>query len=101
MPAKSSSKDFMFSQILQWRNSGISQKEFCRQQNIAMHKFYYYFRKFRDQELPTEHLSGFVPLEVKASGTEGLFASIDFPDGRRITLHQAVDSDYLIALLGH
>ena len=52
MLAKSSTKDFMFPQSLQGHNSGMSQKEFCRQQNLQV------FQKLINTLLQIKHMLG-------------------------------------------
>lgn len=42
-------RNTMFSLIENWQQSGLSQKAFCEQQQIAAHQFYYWYKCYRIQ----------------------------------------------------
>jgi transposase-like protein len=37
----------MLSLIREWKESGINQKDFCRQHDLTIHAFYYWLRKYK------------------------------------------------------
>lgn len=96
MPSNSPSKEIMFDKIRQWQSSGISQKQFCLDNNLAFHSFYYWYKKFRNEQ-QNPSTDAFIPLQI--TGSNDSFASISFTNGRTLHLHQAVSADYLNALL--
>ena len=91
----------MFAMIASWKQSGLSQKQYCEQNNIRYYVFHYWYKRYRDQQTPLKD-AGFVALNVKASARfNGGGAGIELllADGKRILFHTAVSSDYLKALI--
>ena len=90
----------MLKMIDSWKQSGLSQKVYCEQNNIRYHVFHYWYKRFRDQGGAIED-GTFVPLNVKPSTFPVSNSTIEFvlPDGRRILFHQSVSPDYLKALI--
>ncbi len=91
----------MFSMILSWQQSGLSQKIYCEQHQIRYHVFHYWYRRYKDTQTPKTEL-GFVPLRTEPSASlSACSANIEMvlADGKRILFHQPVSSDYLKALI--
>ena len=90
----------MFRVIDLWKQSGVSQKAYCEQNNIRYHVFHYWYKRFRNQGGAVED-SAFVPLNVKPStfSVSNSAVEILLPDGKRILFHQPVGPDYLKALI--
>jgi hypothetical protein len=90
----------MLDLVDRWKQSGLSQSAFCKNESITFHKFYYWYRRFRQQETPLPALdtSGFLKLKIQepvaASSIE-----IHFPQGARLFFHAPVSADYLKTLL--
>lgn len=86
--------------IASWKQTGLSQKAYCQQNNIRYHVFHYWYKRFRDQQVAVED-ARFVPLNVKPSSfpVSHFEVEIVLPDGKRILFHQPVSSDYLKALI--
>ena len=89
----------MFQLIEQWKQSGLSQNAFCGQQSIRFHKFYYWYKCYRRQhDVREDSTAGFVKLKIEkplaASSVE-----VHFPGGIRVLFHEAVNSNYLKALI--
>jgi hypothetical protein len=86
--------------IALWKQSGLSQKAYCRQNNIRYYVFHYWYKRYRDQQ-STAKEDTFVPLNVKPSALALSNSAIEIlmPDGKRILFHQPVSSDYLKALI--
>jgi len=49
MQSKEDVKQQMFIKIIQWQQSGVTQKAFCQQNDIAYHVFHYYYGRFRSK----------------------------------------------------
>ena len=91
----------MLSMIESWKQSGLSQKAYCEQNNIRYYVFHYWYKRYKDMQVPQQD-KGFVPLNVKPSlSFDPYSAAIEvlLPDGKRILFHQAVSSDYIKALI--
>ncbi len=86
--------------IEQWRQSGLSQKAYCEQNNIAYHIFHYWYKRHRvaQQGADNQPSSSFIRLEVPPRAG---YAHIELvlPDGKRILFHHLVSSDYLKAII--
>jgi hypothetical protein len=89
-------RELMFSKIREWQTSGLSQKAFCKQSNVAYGHFHYWYKRFRDVDPAAQ--AGFAPLQVSAMEF-CIFASVIFSSGHILQFHQAVHPDYLKELL--
>jgi hypothetical protein len=89
----------MFFVIEEWRQSGLTQKEYCRQHNLVYHQFHYWYRKYREQQPAPELSSAFVQIKP-AITTSTPFAELFFPGGGRVVFHQPVSIEYLKGLAG-
>jgi hypothetical protein len=90
----------MVRMIASWKQSGLSQRAYCEQNNIRYYVFHYWYKRFRDQQTAVED-TRFVPLKVN-SATFPVFNSaieILLPDGKPILFHQPVRPDYLKPLI--
>ena len=52
--------------IQQWRDSGLTQKQFCAEQNIKLCTFHYWLKKQRLENEPNP-AAGFIPIAVSSS----------------------------------
>jgi hypothetical protein len=99
MLSKEQVKQQMFDKIVSWRQSGLTQKAFCKQHNIAYHVFHYYYRRFRIKE--NNEPGSFVKLQL---GSDTVFplahTELILPDGKRLLFHQGVSVDFLKSLIG-
>ncbi len=91
-------KNEMLLLIREWKESGINQKDFCRQHDLTMHSFYYWLRKYKQINTPLEN--GFLPVEIKppVNGTRGDI-QIHYPNGVQITLDKSVSISRIRALI--
>src|SRR5215210_3711685 len=97
---KDSIREQMFSMIRGWQQSGLSQKAYCEQHSIRYHVFHYWYKCFRNLQLPSKD-EGFIPIKIQPSNTiytDSVHAELLLPDGRRLLFHQGVSSDFLKAL---
>lgn len=87
--------------VANWSESGLSQKAYCEQQEVAYHVFHYWFRRYRQQEEP-DTANRFIPVHVQRPGLVAEQACIEiiFADGRRLLFHQAVGADFIKAIIG-
>jgi hypothetical protein len=95
-------REQMFSMISTWQQSGLSQKAFCQQNNISYNVFHYWYKCFRDAQLP-RRAEGFIALDVqRGSSVITSCAAIEvlLTDGWRVMFHQPVSADYLKAIIG-
>ncbi|MDB5247284.1 MAG: putative transposase [Segetibacter sp.] len=100
MPYDKQTQEDMFSKIALWKESGLSQKAYCQQNNIRYYVFHYWYKRYRDQQSAVKE-NTFVPLNVKPSTVSLSSSAIEIllPDGKRILFHQPVGPDYLKALI--
>lgn len=96
MQSKEEVQQQMFGCIDRWQQSGLTQKAFCQQVNLAYHVFHYWYRRYRIAE--NKSASSFIKLGIS---TPSVSSSIELvlPDGKRLLFHQPVSSDYLKALI--
>lgn len=92
--------------IQNWQNSDLSQKEFCKQHDVALSAFQYWLGKVRRDASSVEgddDATGFVPVSVKGprsvSPVRSVLVELVLPDGRRINFYESVDVQFLRALL--
>jgi len=82
-----------------WQQSGLSQKQYCLQNNIAYHIFHYWYKRYRDKQAGRGSGSaGFIPLTVNGASATG-YVELQLPDGKKILFHGPVSVDYLKAMI--
>jgi hypothetical protein len=97
MQSKEEVQQRMFNFIGQWQQSGVSQKAFCVQVNLAYHVFHYWYKRYRIAGGQTT-ASSFKKLKVSAPSVCSSMELV-LPDGKRLLFHQPVSIDYLKALI--
>lgn len=97
-PTGSTLSQLMFSLIEVWKKSGVTQREFCAEKNIALPKFQYWMKKYTVQH---EGTGDFVPVKLRGSGTASPASQLEllWPDGKRVIFHAPVEASFLKALL--
>jgi hypothetical protein len=99
MHATETYRQQMFSIIEQWRQSGLTQKAYCIQNNIAYHVFHYWYKCYRDKRATSvNRQSSFVQLQVNPDLSVAAI-ELQLGDGKRLLFHQPVSSDYLKSLI--
>lgn len=90
----------MFSVIGLWKQSGLSQKAWCEQNQVRYHVFHYWYKRYRNKQSNSSE-TAFIPLNVKPSFSEAACANIEvvLADGKRILFHRSVSSDFLKAVI--
>lgn len=91
-------QQLMFSLIEVWKTSGKTQLDFCKEKDLAYHKFHYWFRKYNHQNTPPEAGPAFVRMIPPTRSQGGM--ELIYPDGRKLVFHQGVDAAFLRQLLG-
>ena len=90
----------MFNMIIDWQQSGLSQKKYCEAHGIRYHVFHYWFRRYRSQH--TDHPdAGFIPVQIESLPGSHVQAGIELvlTDGRRILFHQPISADFIKAII--
>jgi hypothetical protein len=100
MSSKASIRQERYNMIVDWQQSGQTQRLYCQTQNIPYHVFHYWYKQYRNsQQPPPAALPGFTAVNLPAV-SDSASAALVLPDGRRIVFYQPVSSDYLRALIG-
>lgn len=96
-----SNQQQFFEDIKRWQQSGLSQKAWCKQNNIAYHVFHYWYRRFRNQHPVTESSAknSFVHLKIQdhLSGTP--WCELVLATGQKLLFHQPVPAEFIKRLL--
>ncbi len=92
----------MFALIEKYLASGLSQKAFCAQEQLAFATFQCWLRKYRAQQqsAPREPGNGFIPLHLREAPRtmmSPLTYVVEFPNGVIVRLSGQVD----LQLLSH
>ena len=90
-------QQLMYSLIEVWKTSGKSQKEFCKEKDLAYHKFHYWFKKYNDEKNTGPTFSEVV-VRNQTTSIQGAI-ELQYPDGRKLIFNQEVDVVFLRALL--
>ncbi len=100
MRAATEHRTTMFSLIVKWQQSGLSQKVFCKQHQIVPHVFYYWYKCYRTQNnvIAVQPVKGFIELHSQESQQT---ASIEvlLCCGHRIFFHQPVAASFIKAII--
>lgn len=99
MPYDPKLKQDMFDHISQWQQSALSQKQYCRQNNMSYHIFHYWYKRYRDEHGSDHQFSSFIPVNVQSSSSSGPVIEVLLVNGTRLLFHQPVSSDYLKAII--
>lgn len=84
--------------IERWQQSGLTQKQYCQQQDIPYHSFHYWHKRYRS--FANESKSDDSPFTLLLPPADIICHSeLSLPDGRRLIFHQPVTADFLKILL--
>ena len=94
------SQEKMFAIIASWKQSNLSQKAYCEQNDIRYYVFHYWYKRYRDEQSNSTE-PAFIPLNVKPPLSDATCANIEvvLADGKRILFHRPVSSDFLKAVI--
>ena len=75
---KTGHKEEMFAIVEESRKSEMTNKAFCRQKGIAEWMFYYWQKKYREEQTP----GGFIPIRINTTNQAGATViEIAYPNG--------------------
>jgi len=86
-----------YAMIEHWQQSGLSQKKYCEQNNMAYHHFHYWYKRYRTIQAG-DSTGEFVAVMMNAVSPAGNI-ELQLPDGKRILFHQPISVDYLKVLI--
>jgi hypothetical protein len=87
-------KQKMFKLIEACHKSGLSNKEWCRQNNIAEHIFYYWQANYKKENSQAE---SFLPISTKQKTSTGI--KIVYPNGVHIELSENTSPSIIATLI--
>jgi hypothetical protein len=90
----SSSGGFISWHLIQ--RSGLTQREFCRQEHLPVSTFYYWKKKFGND---TKRKPELVKIEATNIPSAKSFFVLDFPGGVKLTIPLHYHSDHLKRLI--
>lgn len=95
-----------FAMVSQWRESGLTQKQFIEQKNVSMNNFQYWLRRYRKRNEPAcrqgrKRSGKFIklPMPEKNSSPGTIFSEVIFASGSRIKFYQAIEISQLRQLV--
>ena len=97
MAKSESTREQMFASIASWQTTDLSQKEWCRQQELPYHVFHYWYRMYRESHPEPVSASSFLRLTVKPQLDAA--CEVVFTDGTKIVFREPVSVQYLKDLL--
>jgi hypothetical protein len=87
-------KEQMQEIYLQWQQSGLSRKAFCKERDISHSTFQYWIKRFTSGA----GSSGFTEIALQPS--EAISFEVVFPSGARITFQKEPSVTWLRELIG-
>lgn len=87
------SKEEMFPLIEEWQSSGLTKKAYCKRKDIPFSLFFYWQKKYNEQQ----QAGGFLPINIgNKSKTSGKgFIEVKYPNGVIIRLPQDTGSEVI------
>lgn len=89
--------------IRRWEDSGMTHKEFAKQENVSFNNFYYWLKRYRfeKKKFQPSHTGKFIKLSNPVPTFSGsVYAEVVFPGGISIRFHQPISSAELKQLAG-
>ena len=79
-------RDYMFTLVGQWRESGLTRKEFCLQHGITMGKFSYWISRWKEDQSGGDNV--FIPMGTPGTAGHSVL-SVIYPNGVRLEVPSA------------
>ncbi len=79
-------RDYMFTLVRQWRESGLTRNEFCQQHGVTLSKFGYWISRWKEAQFSGEGV--FVAMGSSGSTSHGVL-SVIYPNGVRLEVPSA------------
>ena len=95
----------MFRVVERFRDSGLTQKSFCKTEGVALSTLQYWISRYKKQNRQNQQSgSGFPELfvELKPQSSKPSFSNtivVSYPSGVKLTLHKDVDVTLLKELI--
>ena len=97
----------MYLAIELWKESGLSQQKYCRQNSIAYNTFKYWVKKYNGEKKPvkTDQVNAFLPVQVKTMADDHLSQhsnkeiTITYPNGIEVKCPADIGTMQLKTLL--
>jgi hypothetical protein len=89
-------RQFWEDHVQAWQQSGLTQAEYCRQNNLKNHRWWYWRKRISH---PSETNVTFVPLRFSSSKLSRAGISVVTPNGYRIECDNGVDVSKLRQLI--
>jgi hypothetical protein len=94
----------MYENIKRWQTSGLSQKEFSKQEGYPLTTFSYWLIKYGKQKKGQEaKTKPFLPVEIilpsETTSYECNIITIIYPNGIRVTCPITIEKEYLRTLI--
>ncbi len=74
-------RDYMFTLVRQWRESGLTRNEFCLQHGISLSKFGYWIARWKADQSSGD--GGFIPMGSSRHTSHGVL-SVVYRNGVRL-----------------
>lgn len=88
----------MFRLIEAWKQSGLTQHTWCKQNNITYHRFHYWYKQYRDEQSPSDR-SSFVKLDASPV-QQTMTAELLLHGSHSIIFHQPLTAGFIRELMG-
>ena len=89
----------MFRHIEAWKQSGLSQKEYCQRHMVAYHLFPYWTKRYRMRQEESVEKKGFVSVEVSDAVAPVPVMELSGPGGLRLKFYKQPDASFIKDLL--
>lgn len=74
-------REYMFTLVRQWHESGLTRAEFCFQHGLTLGKFSYWIARWKENESGVN--DGFIPMGTAMAGNPSVI-SVVYPNGVRL-----------------
>lgn len=102
---KAAKQEKMYRLIEQWKQSGLSKQQFCKQHNIAYHVFYYYHNKYygisrrKKRQKKQCQQQGFLPVKISPQQKSLPPVEITYPNGVSLKCYDLPGYDQIRELI--
>lgn len=71
-----------------WEKSGLSRREFCRQNQLAISTFYYWQKKFKEANDDFQGTRDLIKLPIHSTKDKNVNFVLEFPGGYKLQIPQ-------------
>ena len=100
-PRKSHSPSVRDEYVEQYKESGLSVRQFCQEHGLVRQTFYSWLnlQKVKSNTSTGRAEKNFLPMNVTDIVSGDIYAEVNFPDGKVVRFFQEVDACQIIHLL--